>query len=84
MSSYDDWVALQKKVGDDDRYLVTGRMQRYDFIKDRRIAMARAVIAGKFGNGKFRFDKLRELGYSPLEIHEIQLTVNWMTDLRIG
>lgn len=59
------------------------RGQQKNIVDDYRIGMARMVIAGQFGDGKFRRDALARLGYSPREIHEIQLTVNWMTDLRL-
>ena len=65
------------------RVPIPGRGQQKNIVDDYRIGMARMVIAGQFGNGKFRRDALAGLGYSPQEIHEIQLTVNWMTDLRL-
>lgn len=70
-------------MSDNGWRLEIGRKKCSDAVKDPRIAMARAVMAGQFDNGKYRIDKLRQLGYSPQEIHEIQLTVNWMTDLRL-
>lgn len=75
-----DWYY---EFSNDEGRLTTKCVKYNDVVRDPRIAMARAVMAGKFGNGKFRVDKLRSLGYSPQEIHEIQLTVNWMMDLRL-
>lgn len=76
MSKYADWMDLQKKIENSEEYLRIGRMQRIDFIRDYRIAIARAVMTGKLSD-----DKLRDFGYSPQEIHEIKLTVNWIKEL---
>lgn len=49
-------------------------------LADERIAVARDVIAGKYGNGEDRVRRLRAAGWIPAEI---QMLVNTIIKLRM-